>query len=46
MVELLDSYDRFVAALPDLAINSGLDPADLRFPVFSAIDTTVAHLDG
>lgn len=36
-VELLDSYDRFVAALPDLAIASGLDPEDLRFPDFERL---------
>jgi hypothetical protein len=29
---LLDSYDRFTAAVPDIAANAGLDAGDIRFP--------------
>jgi hypothetical protein len=29
---LLDSYDRFVAGLPAIAANAGLDAGDIRFP--------------
>ena len=36
-VALLDTYDRFVAALPALAHASRLDPADLRFPDFERL---------
>jgi hypothetical protein len=36
-VELLDSYDRFIVALPALAAASGLNPADLRFPDFERL---------
>jgi hypothetical protein len=36
-VELLASYDRFVAALPALATASGLNPEDLRFPDFERL---------
>ena len=36
-VELLNSYDTFAAALPDLAHNSGLEPADLRFPDYERL---------
>jgi hypothetical protein len=36
-VDLLDSYDRFAAALPVLAATSGLDPVDLRFPDFERL---------
>jgi len=36
-IELLDTYDRFVAALPELAQRSGLSRADLRFPDFERL---------
>lgn len=36
-IELLDSYDRFVVALPELSATAGLDPADLRFPDFERL---------
>lgn len=36
-VELLESYDGFISALPDLAVTSGLNPADLRFPDFERL---------
>ena len=36
-VELLDSYDRFVGAMPALAATAGLNPADLRFPDFERL---------
>lgn len=35
--ELLESYDRFVAALPEIAEGSGLDAGDLRFPDFERL---------
>lgn len=36
-VELLDSYDRFVLALPAIAQASGLNPAGLQFPDFERL---------
>lgn len=36
-VDLLNSYDQFIVALPDLAQASGLNPADLRFPDFERL---------
>lgn len=36
-VELLNSYDAFVAALPDLAQSSGLEAANLRFPDYERL---------
>lgn len=35
--DILDSYDRFVVAFPDLVIASGLDPGDLRFPDYERL---------
>ncbi len=36
-LELLNSYDAFAAALPDLALVSGLDFVDLRFPDYERL---------
>lgn len=36
-IDLLNSYDNFSMALPDLAERSGLDPADLRFPDYERL---------